>query len=482
MSLSDLYARLAPSFSGYAQKNLPTAVRYLAEALQCSDPQHCPLDRYHRPLPSLYRLVETHLLAKGKSKDTIRNTKNNLSRLFRLAEEQHLLSLTPQPLTPRYPLKNKPARPGGAHLRRNGTYLPYTQWPAALQDAFTAYAAWATDPVVPGRDASRQKRFSTINGGYRRSFEAYFGFLHHIQQRPTLTFEQLFDLPLVTAFVYWHVKDIHQRPTVTIHNFLTNLIALTHEKDYRPLPALRAQLGALKKTLAKPSPVYNKEDAWVPIATLRAIGHSLWPQQPPQPLPHETHHSDHKAAWRAGLSLMLQLWTYIPYRQRNICEMQFEDNLKQDAHGHWFITFRGEQLKIARRRGQPNIFKLSFPPTLVPLLEDYQKIWRPLLLTQASQPSAHVFLTSRGTPYQQQTLTATTHRIVYSHTGKYWHPHNIRTVWATEWIENGGDLLDAARLLNDKLETVVNTYAHLRDQIMAEEVYKTLDQRYGWRE
>jgi hypothetical protein len=278
MLLSDLYARLAPSFSGYAQKNLPTAVRYLAEALQCSDPQHCPLDRYHRPLPSLYRLVETHLLAKGKSKDTIRNTKNNLSRLFRLAEEQHLLSLTPQPLTPRYPLKNKPARPGGAHLRRNGTYLPYTQWPAALQDAFTAYAAWATDPVVPGRDASRQKRFSTINGGYRRSFEAYFGFLHHIQQRPTLTFEQLFDLPLVTAFVYWHVKDIHQRPTVTIHNFLTNLIALTHEKDYRPLPALRAQLGALKKTLPSPRLSTTKKMPgcrslrFAPLATLS--GHS----------------------------------------------------------------------------------------------------------------------------------------------------------------------------------------------------------------
>jgi len=32
---------------------------------------------------------------------------------------------------------------------------------------------------------------------------------------------------------------------------------------------------------------------------------------------------------------------------------------------------------------------------------------------------------------------------------------------------------------NDKLETVITTYAHLRDENIAEEVYATLDRRHG---
>lgn len=34
-------------------------------------------------------------------------------------------------------------------------------------------------------------------------------------------------------------------------------------------------------------------------------------------------------------------------------------------------------------------------------------------------------------------------------------------------------------MLNDKLETVIANYAHLRDQNVAEEVYAMLDRRNG---
>ena len=83
MTLAELYEKLAPSFPLRTQQNMKTAIRHLAEALQCADPQHCSLDQFNRPLPSLYRLIETHLSThghprKGNTSHLIRNTKNNI--------------------------------------------------------------------------------------------------------------------------------------------------------------------------------------------------------------------------------------------------------------------------------------------------------------------------------------------------------------------------------------------------------------------
>lgn len=68
---------------------------------------------------------------------------------------------------------------------------------------------------------------------------------------------------------------------------------------------------------------------------------------------------------------------------------------------------------------------------------------------------------------------------MYRHTGKHWHPHIIRTVWATEQIRNGLDFLDVAKMLNDRLETVIAAYAHLRDEDVAVKADRLIDERIG---
>ena len=195
----------------------------------------------------------------------------------------------------------------------------------------------------------------------------------------------------------WHVNDCHNRVTLSIREFLTKLLALT--RQYRPMPELRAQLVTLKKTLPIPPPTYNKADAWVSLVTLEDIARSLWPRKRPTDFRRSDHlHPGLRHAVHAGLSLMLRLWTYIPYRQRNMREMQLGYNLHKDPQGTWRLTFRGEQLKIAYKRGRPNVFDLPFPPKLVPLLEDYLITWRPLLLAKAAHPNTHVFLTRTAIP------------------------------------------------------------------------------------
>jgi hypothetical protein len=472
--LQDLYDQLASSFPASVRKDLQTAIRVCAKALHYPDPQHCPLDQFRQPLPTLYHHVETYLIAQGKSAHTLRNTKNNLSRLWRTAEKQELFTPIPLVLTPRYTLATKPCRPGGPTIHHSGHYLPYRQWPLPLQESFMAFTTWATTPVVSGRKASLRKRPTTIEN-YRRAFEGYFGFLHHIQQLPTLTFDQLFDLTLVTAFVHWHINKLQHRPTEAMQSFLVHLLALT--KQYRPLPALREQLVALRKTLPAPLPSYNKEDAWVPLAMLDEIGRTLWPQRSPPQLRQDAQIPGQRSALDAALSLMFRLWFYIPYRQRNMREMQLDENLHKDANGQWRITFRGEQLKIATKRGRLNTFDLPFPSDLVPQLEEYLNVWRPILLRKASHPCLYVFPSTNGTCYRVSTFHRVTSQPVYRYTGKHWHPHIVRSVWATEWIRNGGDFYTAAIMLNDTLETLIANYAHLRDENIAEEVYATLKRR-----
>ena len=477
MTLADLHHQLAPDFPDYARKNLKTAVHVLARALDCSDPEHCTLAHYNRPLPAIYTLVEHYLIVHGKKPHTVRNIKNYLSRLFRLSESKQLFSLVPIKLHPRYLAYKKPPRLGTIG-RTNGTYLSYHQWPSDLQDAFRNFVTWATAPLVPGRDASLKKRLPTIRG-YRVSFEAYFGFLYHIQQVVPVTFEHLFDLSLITSFVHWHVNELHHRSTHAMAKFLTCLLAIT--RQYRPLPALRADLVILKKTLPKPAPAYNKNDAWVSLATLDQVARACWPKKKPTDMDMRRQRPGLYEAARAGVSLMLRLWTYIPYRSRNMREMELGTNLSQDAHGKWRLTFRGEQLKIATKGGRVNVFDMPFPDSLVPVLEDYLSLWRPILLAKAPQQCKLVFITRHGNPFTATALNRTTQDIVYRYTGNQcWHPHIIRTVWATEWIQKThGDFYTAAIMLNDRLETVIAKYTHLLEEDVAEKAYRLIDERNG---
>jgi len=478
MTLADLYKHLLPAFPVYVRKDVQTAVRVLASALDCSDPQHCFPEHFDRPLPTLYQLVERYQITQGKKPHTIRNNKNKLSLLFRHAHTQHLLSLPPPQLVRSYNILHKTSRPGSAITRPHGISIPFKSWPSELQEAFTAFATWSTAPMVPGRDAQLKKRPVTVNH-YRIKFESYFGYLHHIEHVPQLAFDQLFDLTLVNNYVLWHVNVQYQRPTATIRLFLTMLISLSHH--YRPLPDFRAEVIKLLKRIPVPSPLYDKADAWVSCATLRDIARALWPHKLPQDLRicKNRPHTGLQYAGQAGISLMLQLWTYIPYRQRNMREMQLDTNLYKDTQGHWRIKFHGEQLKIARRRGKTNVFDLRFPPQLVPVLEDYLTLWRPILLARAGHPDPHVFLTQFGNVYNRNALGSTTSHIVYRYTGKHWHPHVIRTVWATEMIRKGLNFLDVAEMLNDKLETVIANYAHLLHGDVAEKVYRLIDEPNG---
>jgi site-specific recombinase XerD len=155
--------------------------------------------------------------------------------------------------------------------------------------------------------------------------------------------------------------------------------------------------------------------------------------------------------------------------------MKLDQNLYRTPEGQWRIRFVSEEMKIAARRGQPNVFDLPFPPTLVSTLETYLTTWRPV--STRSAETSEVFLNQYGRPFNRGTLYTNIRGHIYRFTGKRWHPHMIRTVWATEWIKSSGDFMTAAIMLNDRLETVIQNYSHLREENVAENAYEWVQKR-----
>jgi site-specific recombinase XerD len=100
-------------------------------------------------------------------------------------------------------------------------------------------------------------------------------------------------------------------------------------------------------------------------------------------------------------------------------------------------------------------------------------------VTKHQDAGDHLFLSLRGIPFTAARLRTITKAIVYRYTGQCWHPHNVRTVWATEMILKGVDLGKVAKMLNDDLKTIIANYAHLLNQNVAEEVYDIIDRHLG---
>jgi hypothetical protein len=481
MTLHDLTEQLAPYFPASVQKDLKTHIRFLAQALDYSDPKSCPLEACLKPLPELYQCLEVWLTAQQKGPHTIRNTKNSVSRLFRLAEMQRLFSLLPAQPKRRFKFDDVPHRFRDTTRLHDQSHLPRRVWPAALEAEFARFSQWATDPLVDGRDAKLRKREVTVNT-YEHIFETYFGYLHHQLHIQPVRFDHLCNLALLERFILWHINEKWKRPTRTAHTLVKCVRAMASQ--YLGDVALAEALKALRKRLPPLRPVYNKNDAWISLQELQTVAAALWPTTTPAAL--IAHYkggrsaagAGRKSAARAGISLMLQLWIHIPYRQRNMREMQLDHNLYKTTEGHWRIRFASDELKIASKQGHPNVFDLPLPVLLIPVLESYLTTWRPILAHIRN--ATEVFLNHHGRPYTIKTVNHVIKGHIYSYTGRLWHPHIMRTIWATEWIRTSGDFMTAAIMLNDRLETVIKNYSHLRDENVAEKAFEWVQTRVNY--
>jgi hypothetical protein len=464
MTLADLLATLQSRALVPASraKDLKTSLRYLAHALGYPDLDQCPVDAVCREEATWAKALETHfaaLTASGRviSAVTMRNTRNNCRVTFRLAEAHGLLTapLPPRLLTQssrtafrRQQQETAPYRTSYSPQTGPRYFsLPQAEWPPDITEGWQRYRAKCGLRL-------RETTFRT----YAKRLATYLGYVKHIANRLP-TWDGLFDVAALEEFLRWHGSRVQRPYSAQGRHLVTMIAAMAHVLEH---PAHRA-LNALSNTLPPPAPLHNKRMHWVSLRELEEVAEDcLREGRSPVIIPPGTLYGGQVRASRFQRGLILKLLVRIPLRQRNVRELRQGEHLFKDHAGHWQLRFQGGDLKVSTRGGQVNVYNVDltdYCPELLPALTEFLTVHRPKLRGAATSP--FLFLTQRGLPFSQQSLRVELADAVAMRTGQRFYPHLIRTIWATEYIEEKRDFTGAAYMLGDNVATVLRAYQHI---------------------
>ncbi len=170
--------------------------------------------------------------------------------------------------------------------------------------------------------------------------------------------------------------------------------------------------------------------------------------------------------------LLLRMLASNPLRNRNFREMRYLEkptsddlgNLYRDANGGWRLRFQPFEMKNEKGAAS-ELYDVPVPADLWPLVDSYILKARPILMDGKTTDA--VFLNRNGKPFKVAGLSA----VVKTLTGRYlqgmpdvygFATHAFRHIIATAWLRaHPEDYLTVAHILHDKLQTVLDNYAHV---------------------
>ena len=463
MTLADLLTELATR-GALKQSRVPamkTSLKYLAEALGSGSPDACPADAACRQEATWATALEDHWRTLETQDRTIsaytrRNVRNDIRKVFKLAEAHGLLTVAlPSRLLPRPANREAFRRQQRATAPYKTTYgdhrgrsywLLLAEWPPDIQAGWRTYRA-----------ACGQRIRETSFQSYVKLLETYWGYIANVCGR-TPVWDDLFDRAQLTAFVSWHGARLGRTLTVHARQLVIVSAAMAVVLKHRNAPALAEYRQGLKK----PAPLHIKRHHMVSLAELEEVADACLAEGRTPVVPHgkETRYYGAQRAGRFQRGVILKLLVRVPLRQRNVREMQLDRHLWKDTTtGHWHLEFAGDDLKIGSRGPEVNRYELNlstYRPEFIPILKEWLTVHRPKL--PGAQASPFVFLTQRGKPHISKTLHGDLSDAVAMRTGKRFYPHIVRTMWATEYLKETQDFQTAATMLGDQLRTVIATY------------------------
>jgi hypothetical protein len=432
-----------------------TSIGYLARALQCPDAQHCPQEVFARSQEALRDALDTYLgsLQPLPSSHTVRNTRYNIRTLFKKAYKANILQ--PPGLVPKSPIPiltlvkiASAASPYKKHYHHPPYGLPIETWPSDILTYWNRYSTETRHTIRPVTLTGRMKYLKD-----------YLGYLHTIAHDPVTTWDDLFSVDRFDAFVTWHGERVGVRYSMYGRAVISSLITIAGHFKHPQIQALKDY----RRTLRLPEPMHNKHDHSLSRDELELVALSEL---------HEAHKSfstytPHPGVIRASQhrrALILRILLRIPLRQRNIREMQLHRNLYQDAQEHWWLSFRGEDLKVGQRKGRINTFSLdltAYFPDIIDHLEEYLSVFRPRFPNASTSP--YVFLSTSGGMFNDVNFTRDFTTFILKRTGKRCYPHLLRTLWVSEYFSEGGKPATAAYMLNDTPQTAIQKYYEFMD-------------------
>ena len=336
-------------------KDIQTSIGYLARALGKENPEQCQQDDFLLPESVWKEKLETYFASLDKSPGAVtrRNTRNNLRFLFRAAHDAGLIT-APQSLPllhssrrqhQQLSMQTSPYHARWSAARRHPYKLPQHAWPDDIQAAWQNYAA--------SRQLKARQATLTM---YHIALSAHISFLITIEGL-SIHWDDLFHTPYLDRFIRWHSQKQQVRISDQSFKLARTLHVLASHLNHPALSTLKDYL----RDLPRPEPMHNKKQHEFTLRELETIGLSAL-QDARKPLIETHNHGANPGIIRAlqhQHALMLRLLVRIPLRSRNLREIQLDNNLYHDQHGHWHLHFRGEELKVGTRNGRTNEYHIN---------------------------------------------------------------------------------------------------------------------------
>lgn len=164
-------------------------------------------------------------------------------------------------------------------------------------------------------------------------------------------------------------------------------------------------------------------------------------------------------------ALLLALLLSNPLRRRSIASLTWlsdgHGSLRRTSENGWRIVLAPHQLKNGdSKRGKS--YNVKVADWVAPRLSEYVEEYRDTLLDGKESP--YLFVAGKSVRLWEglgPTVQAVTQKYIPGSAG--FGPHALRHLVATDWLRRyPGDFLTVAELLNDRLETVLASYAHLK--------------------
>jgi hypothetical protein len=466
MTLADLLTELTTrgALRPGVVKDMRTAIKHLAAALGHASPEQCAMDTALAEEASWAGKLEAHfatLTAQGRtiSLENRRNVRNHLRVLLRAAAAQGLIHAPVPPL-----LRSRgPSLDDWREKRSAMNPYPETYVFRGSRNSYTlAIDKWPPDVQAAWQEYRRRCKLDvreTSLVSYEKGLCTYIGYLTNVCGG-TGSLAEVFDKDRLEAFALWHGERMG-RPPVSTHGRQVVIYVANFAKVLEHPTALA--LADLRRRIKIPDPVHIKQNHWVSLAELEEVADRCFDEarQPLVPAGRESRFPGAQRAGRFGRGLMLKLLVRMPLRQRNLREMAYGTNLRQDPRTkNWELEFRGEQLKVGTYRGRTNRYYRNISahyPELIPWLVEWQEVHRPKLPN--ADRSRLVFLSQHGKPHSEKSIHTDISEAVGRYTGQLFYPHLLRTVYATEYLDaNHGDFRGAATQLGNDPKTLARTY------------------------
>lgn len=473
------------------------SVKQYSAALGCPSLEKCTQDIYDLDQPTRNRIIEKHFDGK-KSAYVLRNTKNDISFLFRLAEELKLLpekeinnedknSIGKHKLGRTLPQKI-PADKTGFHRAAYG--FPISKWSEQLKNQYEDWKEWVSVERTIADKIKPFNRPTTIQNKTDK-MEAYFGYLRNVKEITNPEFQMIIDLSLLKEFLEWQRERNGNKASSQAKSILSVAAGIA-EKYFLPKAILDndqsaiyyygnivAEINYLQRVLTKEidseKTKTSKNEKLIDAENIRVAARQEFPLSSLF-----ENQSGTVLALNAGRAVAILMLVNYPLRNRNYREARLSKNIIKNADGKWMLRFteddKNAALKSQKRFKKNNVYEKVIDEETTDFLNKYLKDWRPLLTNQIEKKIAELyqakqtdseshisrlnehkdflFLNSKGVPFSAQGFTKWIEKGLYRWIGSRITPEDIRQISVIEMLKQYKNTSQIAEHLNDVPESI----------------------------